>query len=287
MTIGNLIVTMFLLFRSRHVRGKHGGERRPETARVFFSSLVASVILLSTFLPILTTADAAPAVPTGIMVPLFSYHGPSWSQLIKWHQQYPTVPMVAVVNPALGPGPFLDPNFEVGIRSLQNAGIPVLGYIATHYAHLSLQTLEATITNYRNWYHVNGTVLDQMNNTFEEGYYSAITSFDRSIGMTMTVGNPGTEVPSTYVGVVDMNVIYESPGVPSLSFVGGWHTSYPKSNWVITAYGVPTLDVNWVLGASQYVGYLYITDGVWPDPYTGGLPSYMNTLMSTLASVDA
>jgi hypothetical protein len=281
---------MLLLFRVRHVRGnvrgKHGEERPRETARVFFSSLVASVILFSTFVPVLTSADAAPAVPTGIMVPLFSYHGPAWSQLIKWHEEYPTVPMVAVVNPALGPGSFLDPSFEVDIQSLQNAGIPVLGYIATHYAHVGLQTLEATISNYRNWYHVNGTVLDQMNNTFEEGYYSAITSFDRSIGMTMTVGNPGTEVPSSYVGVVDMNVIYESPGVPSLSFIGGWHAGYPKSDWVITAYGVPSLDVNWVLGASRYVGYLYITDGVWPDPYTGGLPSYMNTLMSTLASVD-
>ena len=102
----------------------------------------------------------------------------------------------------------------------------------------------------------------------------------------MTVGNPGTEVPSSFVGALDANVIYESPGVPSLSFIGGWHTSYPKSNWIITAYGVSTLDVNWVKSASQYLGYLYITDGVWPDPYTTGLPSYMNTLMATLASVD-
>ncbi len=221
------------------------------------------------------------------MVPLFSYHGPSWSQLIKWHQLYPNVPVVAVVDPILGPGQFRDPNFEVGIQSMQNAGIPVLGYVTTHYAHVSLASVEATISNYRYWYHVNGTVLDQMNNSESQaGYYASITNFDKSIGMTMTIGNPGTEVPQNFVGVVDANVIYESPGVPSLSYIAGWHAAYPKSSWIITAYAVGSLDTAWVRGASQYLGYLYITDGVWPDPYTAGLPSYMNTLMSTLQSLD-
>ncbi len=250
-------------------------------------ALVFSLILLYTFLPAVIPARAATVnTPTGVMVPLFSYLGPSWPQLIKWHQKYPTVPMMAVVDPARGPGAFRDPDFQLGVQSLQNAGIPVLGYIATAYAHVSLGVVEASITNYRNWYHVNGMVIDQENNTGMESYYAALTKFDTSLGMTITVGNPGTEVPSSYVGTTDAIVIYESPGVPSLSFIAGWHASYPKSNWVITAYDVPNLDVSWVKSASQYLGYLYITDGVWPDPYSSGLPSYMNTLMSTLADID-
>ena len=279
-----------LLFQRLLGARRHRGVLPPRTARAqaFYSSLLVSVILLSAFLPTLAPAYAAPAkVPTGIMVPLFSYLGPSWSQLIGFHQQYPTVPMIAVVDPVLGPGSFRDPSFQLGIQSLQNAGIPVLGYVATHYANLPVQTIEAAVTDYSNWYHVNGTVLDQLNNSVaSEGYYSSITQFDRSLGMTMTVGNPGTEVPPGETGAVDMNVIYESPGVPTLAFIGGWHASYPKTDWIITAYGVANLDVNWVRSASQYLGYLYITDGVWPDPYTSGLPSYMNTLMSTLASID-
>jgi len=248
--------------------------------------LVVSVILLSAFVPIFAPAEAAPAsTPTGIMVPLFSYLGPSWSQLITFHQQYPTVPMIAVVDPGRGPGSFRDPNFQLGIQSLQNAGIPVLGYIVTDYANVALQSVEATITNYWNWYHVDGTMLDQLNNTVgEQGYYSTLTSFDRSLGMAMTVGNPGAEVPASFVGSVDNFVIYESPGVPSLTFIAGWHASYPKSDWIITAYGVDNLNATWVRSASQYLGYLYVTDGAWPNPYTV-LPSYMGTLMSTLAGV--
>jgi hypothetical protein len=129
-------------------------------------------------------------------------------------------------------------------------------------------------------------MLDQMNNTLgEAGYYSTLTSFDKSIGMTITIGNPGAEVPPSFVGTANSIVIYESPGVPSLAFIGGWHASYPKANWIVTAYGVPSLNTTWVRDASPNLGYLYITDGIWPNPYTG-LPSYMDTLMSTLASVD-
>ena len=264
----------------------HHSVRWQETARIS-CAFVFSLILLYTFMPAIVPADAATAsTATGVMVPLFSYLGPSWPQLIKWHQQYPTVPMIAVVDPVRGPGTFRDPNFELGVQSLQNAGIPVLGYIATAYAHASIAAVEASITNYKNWYHVNGMVIDELNNTEMESYYSTLTQFDRSLGMSITVGNPGTEVPPTYVGTTDTIVIYESPGVPSLSYIAGWHASYPKSNWIITAYGVKNLDVSWVRSASQYLGYLYITDGVWPDPYSSGLPSYMNTLMATLASVN-
>jgi hypothetical protein len=274
-------------FRSRGSGRKRAGERYSETFQAVFSSLVVSVILISALVPVLTPATAAPVnAPTGIMVPLFSYMGPSWSQLIRFHQQFPTVPLVAVVDPVRGPGSFRDPSFQLGIQSLQNAGIPVLGYIVTNYANIGLQGVEATITDYWNWYHVNGTMLDQMNNTLgEAGYYSSLTNFDRSLGMTMTIGNPGAEVPPSFVGTADSIVIYESPGVPSLAFIAGWHASYPKTNWIVTAYGVENLNTTWVRDASQYVGYLYITDGVWPNPYTG-LPGYMNTLMSTLASVD-
>jgi Spherulation-specific family 4 len=251
-------------------------------------AVVVSIIILScAFIPGLPATAAPAQTPTGIMVPLFSYVGPTWAQLIAYHQEYPTVPVIAVVSPLEGPGSFRDPNFQLGVQSLQNAGIPVLGYVVTHYANTNISDVEALISDYWNWYHLNGTMLDDMNNTVgSASYYSALTKFDTSLGMTITVGNPGADVPQSFVGIVNMTVIYESPGLPSLSFVAGWHAGYPKSNFIITAYAVDPLNTTWVAIASQYLGYLYITNGVYPDPYTNALPSYMSTLMSTLASVD-
>ena len=243
----------------------------------------------SIFLPgVANTASAQVQNPTGLIVPLYSYLGPTWGQLIKAHQANPTVPMVAVISPNDGPGSYPDPAFLSGVQSLQSAGIIVLGYMETHYTNESLITVESVVAKYWDWYGVNGMFFDQMGDQpGEETYYSTLTAYDKSLGMTMTVGNPGNDVPPSFVGTVDTIVVYESPNAPSLSFLGGWHTSYPKSNFAIIAYNVSPLNQTYVEDASRDLGYIYLTDGIWPDPYTGVLPSYLSTLMSLLASIDA
>lgn len=253
-----------------------------------YYALAGSVLLLSAILVPLLSATAAPAsTPTGIMVPLFSYMGPTWAQLIGYHEQYPTVPMVAVVDPFEGPAGFMDPAFTAGVVSLQDAGIPVLGYMATHYANTNVSTAEGLITKYWDWYHVNGVMIDELNNTaVESGYVSTLTQFAYSLGMTMTVGNPGADIPPNFVGTASSFVVYENAGVPTLSFIAGWHAGYAKSNFIITAYDIDALNTTWVIDASHYLGYLYVTNGIMPDPYSSALPSYMATLMATLASID-
>ena len=247
----------------------------------------SGIMLMAMLLETSPAHGASSSTPTGLMVPLFSYDGPTWAQLIGYHQQYPSVPVVAVIDPDLGPGTFPDPALATGVQSLENSGIPVLGYVVTHYAHSSIPSVEALIREYKTWYQVDGIMIDELNNSASEaGYASTLTSYDQSLGMNMTVGNPGTDVPPNFVGAVTCSVIYESPGVPTISFIAGWHAAYPKSNFVITAYAVSPLNTTWVIQASKYLGWLYITDGVFPDPYTKALPSYMDQLMSTLSSVD-
>ena len=63
----------------------------------------------------------------------------------------------------------------------------------------------------------NGILFDEMNKVGgHESYYSAAARYAKSLGHTSTVGCPGTDVPSTYVGKVDTVLIYESQGYPSL-----------------------------------------------------------------------
>ena len=132
------------------------------------------------------------------------------------------------------------------------------------------------------WYNVNGILFDEMNNVAgHESYYSAASQYAKSLGLTFTVGNPGADVPSTYVGKVDTILIYESQGYPSLSYLDGWHSFYSKNNWGITSYGDPNLSQSWITNAKRYVGYIYITNDVLPNPYDS-LPNYFSTLVSDL-----
>jgi hypothetical protein len=168
------------------------------------------------------------------------------------------------------------------VNNLKSAGIVVIGYVFSSYAGRSISGVEADISTYKSWYGVQGVFVDQMANwAGDEWYYSTLNSYAKSLGMSLTVGNPGAPVPSSYVGTMDCIITYENAGALSISTMASWTMGYPKSNWGIMAYGIGSLDASYVASASNYLGYIYLTNGVWPAPYSS-LTIYFATLVSTL-----
>lgn len=219
---------------------------------------------------------------SGVIIPLYSYPGSTWNAIIEQKQANPSVPVTVVVNPSSGPGSSQDPNYAAWINSFRAAGINVLGYVYTSYASRSASSVEADIGAYKSWYSVNGIFLDEMSNQpGYQSYYSSLTSYAHSLGLSMVVGNPGTSVPSSYVGTVDILVIYEDSGMPSASTLASSTMGLSKTDFAMVSYGVPSLNSFSVQTAAGYVGYLYITNEGMPNPYAS-LPSYFPTLMSDL-----
>lgn len=221
---------------------------------------------------------------TGVIVPLYSYPGPSWQTLIQDKEAHPSVPVIAIINPASGPGSSQDPNFLSGIQTLEAAGITVLGYVWTDYGGIQISQAEQEISTYSQWYPVNGVFFDGMSNVPGfESYYSTLTSYALSFGMSMTVGNPGTSVPSSFIGTVTNIVIYENSGLPSTSYLSS--LGYSPSDFSVMSYDVSSFDASFVSAAAPYVSYLYVTDANLPNPYDA-LPSYLSSLMAALATVN-
>jgi len=220
---------------------------------------------------------------SGTIIPLYIYPtNPSWTTVTTVKDAHPKVPIVVIANPNSGPGSFPDGNFVNGINRLRAHGIVVIGYVATGYGTRSLTFVENQINKYRSWYNVNGILFDEMSNVAgHETYYRTLSNYAKSLGLSYTVGNPGTDVPATYVGTVDTILIYENRGYPSLSYLDGWHSQYSRTNWGVTSYGDPSLYQPWIAYAKQYVGYIYITNDVLPNPYDS-LPDYFSTLVSDL-----
>ncbi|HJW19489.1 MAG TPA: fibronectin type III domain-containing protein, partial [Candidatus Nitrosotalea sp.] len=115
----------------------------------------------------------------------------------------------------------------------------------------------------------------------DENFYSTVSHYAKSLGYTMTVGNPGTDTLSSYIGTVDNLMIYENPGLPALSALEGWHTSYDKSNFSMIAFGVSSISTSFLASASNYVGYIYLTNDNLPNPYDS-IPSYFGSLVADL-----
>ena len=203
-------------------------------AFVLFTILISLTVTASNIVN--AQAASSPAstgstLSTGIIIPLYSDPRTTWDQVVQAKLAHPSVPVIAVINPSSGPGTSKDTNFVNGTQKLQSAGIIVLGYVPTSYGSRSASLVEADINSYKNWYNVNGIKFDEMStNATYVIYYSNLSAYAKSLGMTMTVGNPGTDTIPDYIGTVDTLSIYEGSPLPSVAYLGGWHTGYPKSN---------------------------------------------------------
>src|SRR5256712_6589179 len=248
-----------------------------------YTGLVAAILLFSIISSMPHFASAA--TPTGVVVPL--YMGPSsiaWNTIIAIKNAHPSVPMAVIINPNNGPGSSIDSNYVTGINNMKAANVMVLGYVYTSYCARAQTTIESDIDNYHNWYGVNGIHFDEMQNSPGcESYYTSLTNYVKSHGMTYTSGNPGTSTAQSYVGTVDNLHIYESAGIPSTSTLASatFYPSYSKSTFSSVAFGVSALDDAAVIADSNYVGYMYVTNDNLSNPYDT-IPSYLSNLVADL-----
>ena len=223
------------------------------------------------------------ATQTGIIVPLYSYPGEIWDDLIKEKNLHPSVPIIAIINPDSGPG-VRDPNYVAGIKKLQSAGIIVLGYVYTQ--KIDTVIIKNHIYDYKNWYNIDGIFFDQMSNVSgNEIFYSNLNNYAKSIGLNYTVGNPGTDTLPTYIGTVDNLVIYDDSNLPLISSLGGWHTNFTRNNFSIVSYGVDDINKTYVENAAKHVQYMYVTNSTLPNPF-GTLPKYFDNLMGMIENSD-
>jgi len=230
-----------------------------------------------------TSSSSGTQSSVGLYVPLYTYPTSStWSTLVSTKNAHPNLPMLVAINPSSGVGSSKDNNFVNGINNLKSAGIKVIGYVYTSYGQRSTSAMQDEINKYKSWYGVDGIFFDEMSNSGGlEGYYSNINNFVKSTGMTFTMGNPGTDTSSSYVGTMDNIIIYERQGLPSVDSLKGWHTNYDKKNFSIIPYGVSSLDTQFINNVKNYVGWIYITNDGLPNPWDS-LPSYFNNLVSAL-----
>ncbi len=218
----------------------------------------------------------------GTIVPLYTDPTDrSWTTIITAALAHPTVEVVAIVNPADGPGSSKSADYTTGIASLQGAHIKVIGYVATGYGSNSIASVEADIDRWKSLYPtVQGIFFDeQSNNPADVAHYQTLSQYAKSKGLSYTVGNPGTDVPTSYIGVLDTMMVYETDGLPSIASLKAW-SAYAPSNFGIIPYKCP-MDAAFVKQARQYVRYIYLQSDDLPNPWDS-LTTFFSDLLAAL-----
>jgi hypothetical protein len=218
------------------------------------------------------TEGVAPSPLTGTIVPLYVEPPHSaWTTLAQAAQAHPGVPVVAVANVSTGPGTASKKNFEQEIAALTQAGVIVIGYVKTNYGKREPSLVKQDIDRWSSFYSAHGLkgviLSQQADDVASLSYYKDLSSYAKGKGLSLVVGDPGTDPAKSYVGVMDTMVIYQNKGLPPISKLGGWHTQHPKQSFGILAHNQATLDKSFVASARQYVGYIYITNDKLPDPW--------------------
>ena len=217
-------------------------------------------------------------------MPLYTAPGdPSWNTVIAAKAAHPKVGVIAVVNPASGPGAAVDPGYASGIARLTAAGIKVVGYVATGYAVRNAPVVKADIDRWKAFYpgQITGIFFDeQSNRAGDVPYYRDLSQYAKAQGMSFTIGNPGTDSAPEYVGALDTMLIYESSGLPSVAQLGGWHASHAPSNFGVIPH-TASFDATFVRNARQYVRYIYVQNDTLPNPWDS-VPGYFSDLLAAL-----
>jgi hypothetical protein len=234
----------------------------------------------------------------GIIVPLYTQPiDGSWNELISAKESNPGVPVTAIINPDSGPGGMASQAYANGIAQLRAAGIKVVGYVATGYGEIPIGAIEAQVQSYASWYKLDGIFFDEMANSNGTGacatactlqqYYKDLVSFANNLGLTITIGNPGTSIDPTLEGIMTVLIIYENVGSAATSAIQSSTAGYNRSDFGYISIGVG-LNETLAKSYSNYVGWIYMTDYCTGQSVTvcnpyDGLPSYFGSLVSDLA----
>jgi Spherulation-specific family 4 len=262
------------------MKDSHGGFSRGAVL-----ALIALVVPTAATIPVNSHLVPLPGSSmSGMIIPLYIYPGAAWNTVLQVKQANPNIPITVIANPSNGPGASPDPNYAAWISRLQGRGISVLGYVYTSYGARSSAAVKADVLKFQQWYAVDGIFLDEMASSHGyEPYYASLTKYVHSLGLQTVVGNPGTQVPVSYYGTVDVLMIYESAGVPSLSTLATYTEGGAKGEFAVASYDVPKISSEAVSELSNYAGMVFVTDQNLPNPY-GALPSYISTMASEMSS---
>lgn len=223
------------------------------------------------------TAAAGPAMAgrMRVVVPAYQYPtlGTLWSDLAV---AAPRVPVVAILDPANGPGTFQDPNYVAAVNALRAAGGKVYGYVYTHYATRGADTVLADAARYDSLYAIDGFFVDEL--TADGGaahlaYYAGLLAGLHALAPARPVlGNPGIDCDAGYVTTAHFDELL------TFEHWDGYDTWAPLP-WMLAQ--PPARFVNLVYArhdeagmrdairqaAQRNVGGVYVTDDSLPNPW--------------------
>jgi hypothetical protein len=188
-------------------------------------------------------------------------------------------PRIVVFNPASGPGRHRSAAYADAVERAREAGMRVLGYVATGYGARPRAEVEADIDRYASWYRTDGVFLDETPHRARlVPRYRDLIARARAGGHRVVAINPGMVPARAYFDLADIVITFE--GAPAeypraLAAAPAWLEDIAPERIAHLVYGATREDAMAVVGANARAGYVYATSGALPNPWKT-VPDYFD-----------
>jgi hypothetical protein len=240
-------------------------------------------------------AQAEPEPRLRLLVPAYFYPAGEglkhWDRLLAAAAQ---VPIVAIVNPASGPGEKADPAYTKLLdRAKRQAGLTLVGYVSTAYGKRPAATVKADVDRWLSLYpQIQGIFFDeQASAAGEVDYYASLYTYVRQQRrLRLVVSNPGTVCAEVYLSrpAADVVCLFESAEGFGNFRPPAWTAGYKMSRFAALAYKVGTAgQMRKYLGegVDRGLGYLFVTDAAGSNPWER-LPAYWDDEVAAVQAVN-
>jgi hypothetical protein len=259
-----------------------------------------AVALLAVSMPTLAQSPKkqstkhAQSVQMRLWVPAYYY--PFGRGLREWNRliaSAKTVPIVAIVNPASGPGDHVDTNFAAIIPRARKAGVTLVGYIGTQYTRKPMEQVKREVDTFLRFYpELQGFHFDEQSSDARGvDYYAELYRYvHQRIPDALVLTNPGTACDSGYAArpAADAICLFENERGFDQFRPPAWTSRFSGSKFCLQAHNVSTeeqMKHSIERAARWKVGYVFITDDIGPNPYDR-LPAYWDAEVEAIRRVN-
>lgn len=244
-------------------------------------SWIVCLIVVPCVTPSLLTS-AQPQTGPKLLVPAYFYPGgkelETWNKLIAAGSK---ASIIAIANPASGPGTQIDPGYTAIIRKAQDGKIKIIAYVSTSYAKRTAAEIKHDIDLWVQFYPtIEGFFFDeQTSEAAKADFYLDVANYGRSkVKDAFIVTNPGTICAEDYFSkkVADTICTVESHDGLEKYTQPAWATKYPASQFYGLAYKIDKakeMHVSMKAVEKKHFGYVFITNDKLPNPWDT-LPPY-------------
>ena len=193
-----------------------------------------------------------------------------------------------IANVNSGPGTNTQSDWTTVISNAVSRGIRVYGYVYTSYGNRNGAEVDSAVATWIRLYpQIHGIFLDETASGSDRlSYYQARYNYIKSLAINLAVViNPGTITDEGYMGVSDVNTMFEGTynSWNSVQFPA-WISRYPQNKFSAIIYGVPgENDMRNVLSTavSRNIGTIFVTNGSSPS---APLPIYFQAEANAVSS---